>query len=38
MKNNSTLQRYEFKYFLQAKLSNEIKKQVNKICILVFPL
>jgi len=30
MKNNSTLQRYEFKYYLQPKLSQEIKKQVNE--------
>ena len=30
MKDSSTLQRYEFKYFLNAKLSEEIKRQVDK--------
>ena len=34
MKDNKTLQRYEFKYFLTKKVANEIKEHVNKFMIL----
>ena len=34
MKENKTLQRYEFKYFLKKKISEEIKNHVSKFMIL----
>ena len=34
MKDNKTLQRYEFKYFLTKEVANEIKEHVNKFMIL----
>ena len=34
MDENQTLQRYEFKYFLNLRISNEIKNHVQKFMIL----
>ena len=34
MKENKTLQRYEFKYFLTKNIADEIKEHVNKFMIL----